>query len=98
MMRALKSFGAFWYDFVIGDDWQVAALIVAGLAVTALLTHVAGVNAWWLLPLCALGALAWSLRRATSGKSRLLPHPLEDLGGSEFRAGAGTRLRETEES
>ena len=25
MMRALKSFGAFWYDFVIGDDWQVAA-------------------------------------------------------------------------
>jgi hypothetical protein len=68
MMRAVRSFGAFWYDFVIGDDWQVAAIMVAALAVTALLTHVAGVNAWWLLPLCAFAALAWSLRRATSGK------------------------------
>ena len=23
MLRALKSFGAFWYDFVIGDDGEV---------------------------------------------------------------------------
>jgi hypothetical protein len=67
--RALKSFGAFWYDFVIGDDWHVAAIAVAALALTALLVHVAGVNAWWLLPLAAFAALAWSLRRATSGKS-----------------------------
>jgi hypothetical protein len=69
MMRALKSFGAFWYDFVIGDDWQVAALVVAALAVTALLVHAARVNAWWLLPIAAFAALAWSLRRATGGKS-----------------------------
>ena len=68
MLRALKSFGAFWYDFVIGDDWQVAALVVVALAVTALLTHVAGVNAWWLLPAAAFAALAWSLRRATARK------------------------------
>ncbi len=68
MRRALKSFGAFWYDFVIGDDWQVAAIMVAALAVTALFVHVAGVNAWWLLPLCAFAALGWSLYRATAGK------------------------------
>jgi hypothetical protein len=67
--RALKSFGAFWYDFVIGDDWQVAAIMVAALAVTALITHLAGVSAWWLVPLAAFAALAWSLRRATAGKS-----------------------------
>jgi hypothetical protein len=69
MMRALKSFGAFWYDFVIGDDWHVAAIMVVALALTALLVHVAGVNAWWLLPLCAFAALAWSLYRATARKS-----------------------------
>ena len=68
-MNRIKAFGAFWYDFVIGDDWQVAALVVVALAVTALLVHVAGVNTWWLLPLAAFAALAWSLRRATNGKS-----------------------------
>jgi hypothetical protein len=65
-MRYLRSFGAFWYDFIVGDDWQVAALVVAGLALTALLVHAAHVNAWWLLPVVAFAALAWSLHRATS--------------------------------
>jgi hypothetical protein len=65
-MKRIKAFGAFWYDFVIGDDWHVAALIVAGLALTAILVHVAGVNAWWLLPLVAFVALGWSLHRATA--------------------------------
>ena len=66
LMNRIKAFGAFWYDFVIGDDWHVAALIVAGLGLTAILTHVAGVNAWWLLPLVAFAALGWSLLRATA--------------------------------
>ena len=66
--RWLKSFGAFWYDFVIGDDWHVAAIVVAALGVTALLVHQAGVNAWWLMPLAVFGALAWSLRRATANR------------------------------
>ena len=66
-MRRLKSIGAFWYDFVVGDDWRGAAVVVVALALTALLVHAAGVNAWWLLPVCVFGALGWSLRRATSG-------------------------------
>jgi hypothetical protein len=69
----LKSFGAFWYDFVIGDDWHVAAIVVVALAVTALLVHQAGVNAWWLMPLAVFGALAWSLRRATRNDPPSLP-------------------------
>ncbi len=67
-MKQLKSFGAFWYDFIIGDDWHVAALIVAGLALTAILAHAAGVSAWYVLPLTAIAALAWSLHRVTAGK------------------------------
>ncbi len=64
-MNRIKAFGAFWYDFVIGDDWHVAAMVVAGLALTAACVRVAGVNAWWLLPVFAFAALAWSLHRAT---------------------------------
>ena len=67
-MKQLKAFGAFWYDFIVGDDWRVAALVVAGLALTAILTHVAKVNAWWLLPVVAIAALAWSLHRATAAR------------------------------
>ena len=64
-MKQLKAFGAFWYDFVIGDDWHVAALVVIGLALTAILTHAVKVNAWYVLPVIVLAALAWSLHRAT---------------------------------
>ena len=64
-MKQLKAFGAFWYDFIVGDDWHVAALVVIGLGLTAILAHVAKVNAWWLLPVVAFAALAWSLHRAT---------------------------------
>ena len=64
MTRWLRSFGAFWYDFVIGDDWRGAAAVVLALATTALLVHGAQVNAWWLLPVCVIAALGWSLRRA----------------------------------
>jgi len=68
MSRWLRSFGAFWYDFVIGDDWRGAAVVAAAIAATAALVA-AGVNAWWLLPVSALAALGWSLRRATAGKN-----------------------------
>ena len=68
-MKRLRSVWDFWYDFVVGDDWRGAVAIVAALAVTAMLVHLAGVNAWWLLPLCVFAALGWSLRRATAGKA-----------------------------
>jgi len=67
--RWLRSFGAFWYDFIVGDDWRGAVAVALALAATALLVHVAGVNAWWLMPVCVIAALGWSLRRATVGRS-----------------------------
>jgi hypothetical protein len=65
-MKQLKAFGEFWYDFIIGDDWHVAALIVIGLVLTEVLVHAAKVNAWWLLPVFVVVALVWSLHRATA--------------------------------
>jgi uncharacterized membrane protein len=64
MSRWLRSFGAFWYDFVVGDDWRGAAVVVLALALTALLVHTAGVNAWWLLPVGVVAALGWTLHHA----------------------------------
>lgn len=34
-MKLVKSFGRFWYDFIIGDDWKIAVAVVAALAVVA---------------------------------------------------------------
>jgi hypothetical protein len=63
----LKAFGAFWYDFVIGDDWVIAAGVVAGLLGTWGL-HSAGVTAWWLLPVLLVVLLPISLARAVTGQ------------------------------
>ena len=62
-MTRLAAFGRFWWDFVIGDDWLVAVLVVLAIGATALLAA-ANVAAWWLLPLAVLGVLWISLRRA----------------------------------
>ena len=32
-MGLLRSFGQFWYDFIVGDDWKIAAATVLALAV-----------------------------------------------------------------
>lgn len=41
-MRFLKSFGRFWYDFIIGDDWKIAVAVVLALAVTLVVLLWAG--------------------------------------------------------
>ena len=35
MRRFIRGFGPFWYDFLIGDDWKIAAAVVTTLAVGA---------------------------------------------------------------
>jgi hypothetical protein len=62
-MRRLRSFGRFWWDFVVGDDWRAAAGIVLAIGLTAALVA-AGLDAWWLMP-AAVATILWlSLRRA----------------------------------
>jgi hypothetical protein len=60
--RWLRGFAAFWWDFIVGDDWRVAAGVIAALAATAGLAR-AGVPAWWFLPTAVLVLLALSVRR-----------------------------------
>ena len=64
MGKRIRAFAAFWYDFVIGDDWLVAAGVVISLALTYALSQ-AAVPAWWLVPLFLVLLLPVSLWRAT---------------------------------
>jgi hypothetical protein len=59
-MRFIAAFFAFWYDFIIGDDWTVAAGVVIALIVTGVLV-LAGFTVWWLMPLVVLVLLGLSV-------------------------------------
>jgi uncharacterized membrane protein len=65
LTKRLKAFGAFWYDFVIGDDWRVAIVVVTALAATFGLSKTS-VPAWWLMPAAValiLPITLWQARR-----------------------------------
>jgi hypothetical protein len=68
LAAALRGLAAFWWDFIVGDDWRIAAGVVTALAATAVLAHT-GIPAWWLLPAAVVLLLGLSLRRATRSES-----------------------------
>jgi len=61
-MSRIRSFFRFWWDFVVGDDWRVAAGLVVAFAATWALAH-HGHAAWWVLPLAAAILLVGSVTR-----------------------------------
>jgi hypothetical protein len=63
MSRLEAGARAVW-DFVVGDDWRVAAGVVAALGVTALVAE-STVAAWWILPVAALVMLGLSVWQAS---------------------------------
>lgn len=63
-MRYVVAFLRFWYEFIVGDDWRVAAGIGVAIAVTAALAG-AGVSSWWVVPAAVVISVYRSLRRAT---------------------------------
>jgi hypothetical protein len=62
-MTMIKSFGHFWWDFIVGDDWRSAAGVAVAVATTAVLAH-NGTNAWVLIPVAVVAVLYLTLRRA----------------------------------
>jgi hypothetical protein len=72
-MTHARAFAAFWWDFIVGDDWRTAAGIAVALALTALLAH-HGVSAWWLMPLALIAAPRHTPTRLSNGNpARGLP-------------------------
>jgi len=68
-MRHLTTFGKFWYDFIIGDDWRVALGVTAAIAALYVAAS-QGANWWWLLPVAVTALLAVSLNNATRPRRR----------------------------
>lgn len=67
-MSFVLAFARFWYDFVVGDDWTIAAAVVVALVAVGALSH-AQVSSWWLLPVVVilfLTASLWRRLRATA--------------------------------
>jgi uncharacterized membrane protein len=60
-IRAIGGFLFFWYDFIIGDDWRVAAGVVIGFFAI----HSAGGSAWWIMPAVVAAMLGYTLHEAT---------------------------------
>jgi len=54
-MNIVRGIGRFWYDFIVGDDWKIAAAVVTALAIGALIAAGTATGASWLPPL--VGAL-----------------------------------------
>jgi hypothetical protein len=53
-LSALRALGRFWWDFLVGDDWKVAAAVAVTLGAGALVAAATASGAGWLAP--ALGA------------------------------------------
>jgi uncharacterized membrane protein len=60
-VRLIGGFLFFWYDFIIGDDWRVAAGVVLGFVATKAL----GVHAWSVMPVVVALMLTYTLHEAT---------------------------------
>jgi hypothetical protein len=62
ILNSALAVARFFYKFVVGDDWVVAAVTLVGLVLTGVLVA-DGVNAWWLVPVLAVLMTCVSLQR-----------------------------------
>ena len=61
-MKYIRGFFAFWYDFIVGDAWEVAVGVLIALVVSAILASTSLKSITWLiLPLIVGLSLALSL-------------------------------------
>jgi apolipoprotein N-acyltransferase len=67
-VKYIVAFGRFWWDFIVGDDWTVAAGVAVTLGAVGVLAH-ENINAWWLLPLAIALLTAISVWRQASSSS-----------------------------
>lgn len=64
----MKALLRFIWDFVVGDDWRIAAGVVVALGLTALVAHETSLAAWWIVPVAVAAVLAVSVWRAAGSR------------------------------
>jgi hypothetical protein len=67
-MKRIESFLRFLWDFVIGDDWRIAAGVAVALGLTAPIADTS-VPSWWILPAAVALLLAGSVWRVARTRS-----------------------------
>jgi hypothetical protein len=73
ILRALGGLVRFWFDFVVGDDWRIAAGIAVVLAAGALLVHGSVIRTDAIavgLPVIVVALVAASILRDARGMLR----------------------------
>ena len=50
-MRFVEGFFRFWWDFVVGDDWKIAAAVGTTLVVFSVVAGQTRAGASWLAPI-----------------------------------------------
>jgi hypothetical protein len=69
-MRFIRAFGRFWYDFIVGDDWRIAAGVVLVLAAGAALVGTGAVSDDVLVPLVGAGIVGVASLSIVAGARR----------------------------
>ena len=87
MMRLARGFGRFWWDFVVGDDWRIAAGVVLVLAAGAVLAASGVLRDDLLAPLVGAGLVAVASASIVAGARRRRPtaQPLTTDPGATAR-------------
>lgn len=70
-MKYIRGFFAFWYDFIVGDAWEVAAGVIVALLLLYVAVHYAAAPPAaiaLLLPLAIVLLLAYSLWRVSGAR------------------------------
>ncbi len=49
-MKLVEGFGRFWWDFIVGDDWKIAAAVATVLVVSAIVVSGHTVGSTWVAP------------------------------------------------
>jgi hypothetical protein len=73
-VRFVKGFGRFWWDFIVGDDWRIAAGVVTVLVAGALLVANTSAPDGLVAALVAVGIVAVAIGSIVASALRARRH------------------------